>query len=136
MGEKTPDTARMYIVGDKDAVPLSETVSSGQVQIDPTAGEDLRKQLQAQIDQVDSWLQRAKSSITRPAPLGANPVGDKMRDKFTHRAEGEQYSFVSVMTAYRTVLEQTKNSIVEAIGNFQALDEDQQAELKKHMGNS
>ena len=38
-----------------------------------------------------------------------------MRDKFTHRAEGEQYSFVSVMTAYRTVLEQTKNSIVEAI---------------------
>ncbi|WP_191295667.1 hypothetical protein [Lentzea cavernae] len=126
----------MYIVGDKDAVPLGETVRSGQVQIDPTAGEDLRKQLQAQIDQVDSWIQRATSSIARPAPLGANPVGDKMRDKFTHRAEGEQYSFVSVMTAYRTVLEQTKNSIVEAIGNFQALDEDQQAELKKHMGNS
>ncbi|MFD4637854.1 hypothetical protein ACFWN2_11100 [Lentzea sp. NPDC058436] len=126
----------MYIVGDKDAVPLGETVRSGQVQIDPTAGEDLRKQLQAQIDQVDTWIQRATSSIARPAPLGANPVGDKMRDKFTHRAEGEQYSFVSVMTAYRTVLEQTKNSIVEAIGNFQALDEDQQAELKKHMGNS
>jgi len=126
----------MYIVGDKDAVPLGETVRSGQVQIDPTAGEDLRKQLQAQIDQVESWIQRATSSIARPAPLGANPVGDKMRDKFTHRAEGEQYSFVSVMTAYRTVLEQTKNSIVEAIGNFQALDEDQQAELKKHMGNS
>ncbi|SER85374.1 MULTISPECIES: hypothetical protein [Lentzea] len=126
----------MYIVGDKDAVPLSETVRSGQVQIDPTAGEDLRKQLQAQIDQVDTWIQRANTSIARPAPLGANPVGDKMRDKFTHRAEGEQYSFVSVMTAYRTVLEQTKNSIVEAIGNFQALDEDQQAELKKHMGNS
>ena len=126
----------MYIVGDKDVVPLRETVTSGQVQIDPDAGEELRKQFQAQIDQVDSWIERAKSSIARPAPLGANPVGDKMRDKFTHRAEGEQYSFVSVMTAYRTVLEQTKTSIVEAIGNFEALDQEQQAELKKHMGNS
>ncbi|MFD9704424.1 hypothetical protein [Lentzea sp. NPDC059081] len=124
----------MYIVGDNDAVPLKDTVSSGQVQLDPDAGEELRKQFQAQIDQVDSWLERANNSIARPAPLGANPVGDKMRDKFTHRAEGEQYSFVSVMTAYRTVLEQTKNSIVEAIENFTRLDEEQQTELKKHMG--
>ena len=129
MREKTLDTARMYIVGDKEAVPLGETVSSGQVQLDPAAGEELRKQFQAQIDQVDSWIERATSSIARPAPLGANPVGDKMRDKFTHRAEGEQYSFVSVMTAYRTVLEQTKNSIVEAIENFTRLDEDQQDDL-------
>ncbi|SES22561.1 hypothetical protein SAMN05216188_1272 [Lentzea xinjiangensis] len=124
----------MYIVGDKDAVPLRETVSSGQVQLDPAAGEELRKQFQAQIDQVDSWIERANSSIARPAPLGANPVVDKMRDKFTHRAEGEQYSFVSVMTAYRAVLEQTKNSIVAAIENFTRLDEEHQAELKKHMG--
>jgi hypothetical protein len=123
----------MYIVGDKDAVPLQDTVSSGEVQLDPTAGEELRKQFQAQIDQVDSWLERANSSIARPAPLGANPVGDAMRDKFTHRAEGEQYSFVSVMTAYRTVLEQTKNSIIEAIENFTRLDDDTQAELKKLM---
>ncbi|SER46621.1 hypothetical protein SAMN05216188_111280 [Lentzea xinjiangensis] len=131
----------MYIVGGRDvgdegAVPLRETVSSGQVQLDPAAGEELRKQFQAQIDQVDSWIERANSSIARPAPLGANPVGDKMRDKFTHRAEGEQYSFVSVMTAYRAVLEQTKNSIVAAIENFTRLDEEHQAELKKHMGTS
>ncbi|HEX7303000.1 hypothetical protein [Lentzea sp.] len=124
----------MYIVGDNDAVPLKDTVTSGQVQLDPTAGEELRKQFQAQIDQVDQWIERANGSIARPAPLGANPVGDKMRDKFTHRAEGEQYSFVSVMTAYRTVLEQTKNSIVTAIENFTRLDEEQQTELKKHMG--
>lgn len=123
----------MYIVGDKDAVPLQDTVSSGQVQLDPTAGEELRKQFQAQIDQVDSWLERANTSIARPAPLGANPVGDAMRDKFTQRAEGEQYSFVNVMTAYRTVLEQTKNSIVAAIDNFTRLDEEKQAELKKFM---
>ena len=130
---KTLDTARMYIVGDKDAVPLRDTVSSGEVQLDPTAGEELRKQFQAQIDQVDSWLERANNTIARPAPLGANPVGDAMRDKFTQRAEGEQYSFVNVMTAYRTVLEQTKNSIVEAIENFTRLDEEKQAELKKFM---
>ncbi|WP_112227242.1 hypothetical protein [Lentzea atacamensis] len=123
----------MYIVGDNDAVALRDTVSSGQVQLDPTAGEELRKQFQAQIDQVDAWIEHANTSIARPAPLGANPIGDAMRDKFTHRAEGEQYSFVSVMTAYRTVLEQTKNSIVEAIENFTRLDEDQQTELKKIM---
>ncbi|RAS66876.1 hypothetical protein C8D87_103215 [Lentzea atacamensis] len=130
---KLLDTARMYIVGDNDAVALRDTVSSGQVQLDPTAGEELRKQFQAQIDQVDAWIEHANTSIARPAPLGANPIGDAMRDKFTHRAEGEQYSFVSVMTAYRTVLEQTKNSIVEAIENFTRLDEDQQTELKKIM---
>ncbi|MFD9700864.1 hypothetical protein [Lentzea sp. NPDC059081] len=124
----------MYVVGANDAVPLKDTVSSGQVQLDPEAGEELRKQFQAQIDQVDSWLERANTSIARPAALGANPVGDAMREKFADRAEGEQYSFVSVMTAYRTVLEQTKNSIVEAIENFTRLDEEQQAELKKHMG--
>ncbi|KJK42358.1 hypothetical protein UK23_37570 [Lentzea aerocolonigenes] len=133
MSEKVLDTARMYIVGDNDAVPLKDTVTSGQVQLDPTAGEELRKQFQAQIDQVDTWLERANNSIARPAPLGANPVGDKMREKFTQRAEGEPYSFVSVMTAYRTVLEQTKNSIVEAIENFNRLDEEHQAELKKIM---
>src|SRR5688572_28285561 len=133
MHQKISDTARMYIVDDNDAVALRDTVSSGQVQLDPAAGEELRKQLQAQIDQVDSWLERANNSIARPAPLGAHPVGDKMRDKFTQRAEGEPYSFVSVMTAYRTVLEQTKTSIVEAIENFTRLDEDQQAELKKIM---
>lgn len=123
----------MYIVGDKDAVPLQDTVSSGQVQLDPTAGEELRKQFQAQIDQVDSWIERANTSIARPAPLGANPVGDAMREKFTQRAEGEPHSFVNVMTAYRTVLEQTKNSIVAAIENFTRLDEEKQAELKKIM---
>lgn len=133
MSEKVLDTARMYIVGDNDAVPLKDTVTSGQVQLDPAAGEELRKQFQAQIDQVDTWLERANNSIARPAPLGANPVGDKMREKFTQRAEGEPYSFVSVMTAYRTVLEQTKNSIVEAIDNFNRLDEEHQAELKKIM---
>jgi hypothetical protein len=125
----------MYIVGDeakvKGDVPLRDTVSSGQVQLDPTAGEELRRQLQYQIDQVDTWLEQSRSGITRPAPLGANPVGDAMRDKFTDRAAGEQYSFVGVMTAYRTVLEQTRTSVVEAIENFTGLDEETQLELRK-----
>lgn len=124
----------MYTVGANgqgNDVPLSESVGSGQVQLDPTAGEELRKALQSQLDQVDDWLQRADHSIARPALLGANPVGDAMRGKFTHRASGEQHSFVSVMTAYRTVLDQTKTSVVEAISNFTRLDEEHQAELTK-----
>jgi hypothetical protein len=101
------------------------------VQIAPSAGEELRKALQHQVDQVDSWLHRASTSIARPAALGANAVGDAMRDKFTARATGEQHSFVSVMTAYRTVLEQTKSAVVGAIENFTALDEEHQARLHR-----
>ncbi|KOV79635.1 hypothetical protein [Nocardia sp. NRRL S-836] len=125
----------MYIVGDeaevRGDVPLRDSVGSGQVRLDPTAGEELRRQLQHQIDQVDSWLEQSGHSIARPAPLGANPVGDAMRDKFTDRAAGEQHSFVGVMTAYRTVLEQTRASVVEAIENFTSLDEETQDELRK-----
>ncbi|GLZ29288.1 hypothetical protein Lesp02_14780 [Lentzea sp. NBRC 105346] len=103
------------------------------VTLDPEAGEKLSKALRDQMNQVDSWLERA-GEVARPAPLGANPVSDAMTSKFSGRAEGDRLSFVNVMTAYRTVLEQTHSAVTTAIRNFQAVDEDHQVALRRLEG--
>ena len=128
----------MYLVdspspppADGKAVALNNSVTSGQVTLDPATGEELRKTLREQIDQVDSWLERA-GRLARPAPLGANPVGQAMTFKFEHRADGEVHSFVSVMTAYRTVLEQTYEAISTAIHNYHQVDTDASADINRH----
>ncbi|ONI83609.1 hypothetical protein ALI22I_34630 [Saccharothrix sp. ALI-22-I] len=115
-------------------VALSETVNSGRVSLDPATGEELRKMLLEQIDQVDSWLERA-GRLARPAPIGANPVGDRLAQKFEARADGDPRSFVAVMTAYREVLQQTHDSVQNAIRNFTAIDEEHGAELTRLSGN-
>ncbi len=128
----------MYLVepqspppADGKAVALNNSVTTGQVTLDPATGEDLRKTLREQIDQVDSWLERA-GRLARPAPLGANPVGRAMTYKFEHRADGEVHSFVSVMTAYRTVLEQTHEAVSTAIRNYHQVDADSSDDITKH----
>ncbi|MFC5060097.1 hypothetical protein [Saccharothrix xinjiangensis] len=118
----------------KKVAALQETVNSGQVSLDPATGEELRRMLLEQIDQVDSWLERA-GRLARPAPLGANPVGDKMAHKFEARADGDPRSFVAVMTAYREVLQQTHDSVRSAIRNFTAADEEHEVEMKRLSGN-
>ncbi len=119
---------------DGQVLALQETVNSGRVSLDPATGEEMRKMLLEQIDQVDSWLERA-GRLARPAPLGANPVGDKMAAKFEGRAEGDELSFVSVMSSYREVLQQTHDSVASAIRNFQAVDEEHGSELTRLTGN-
>jgi hypothetical protein len=115
------------------AVELGENISSGKVMLDPATGEELRKLLREQVDQVDSWLARA-GRLARPAPLGANPVSDAMSSKFESRAEGDPLSFVSVMAAYRTVLQDTHDQVSAAIAKFQQVDEDHRAALTKLQG--
>lgn len=119
---------------DGQVLALQETVNSGRVLLDPATGEGMRKMLLEQIDQVDSWLERA-GRLARPAPLGANPVGDRMAAKFEARAEGDDLSFVSVMAAYREVLQQTHDSVQSAIRNFLAVDEQHRTELNRLSGN-
>ncbi|MET1072031.1 MAG: hypothetical protein ABWY11_05235 [Umezawaea sp.] len=114
-------------------IELRDNISSGRVTLDPATGEELRRSLREQIDQVDSWLERA-GRLARPAPLGANPIGDKMAAKFEERADGDPLSFVNVMTAYRLVLQQTHDSVSAAITKFQQVDEDHRAELTKLQG--
>jgi hypothetical protein len=132
-GNEEPQTPPGPAVGEK-VLALQETVNSGRVLLDPVTGEEMRRMLLEQIDQVDSWLERA-GRLARPAPLGANPVGDRMAAKFEARADGDPRSFVSVMTAYREVLQQTHDSVQGAIRNFQAVDEEHAAELTRLSGN-
>lgn len=127
-----PEEAPQPPVG-SGVLALSESVNSGRVTLDPATGEELRRMLVEQIDQVDSWLERA-GRLARPAPLGANPVGDRMAAKFEARAEGDPMSFVSVMTAYREVLQQTHDSVRSAIRNFQAIDDEHGSELTRLSG--
>ncbi|GAA3461468.1 hypothetical protein GCM10018963_34810 [Saccharothrix longispora] len=115
-------------------VALQETVNSGRVSLDPATGEEMRRMLLEQMDQVDSWLERA-GRLARPAPLGANPVGDRMAHKFETRADGDPRSFVAVMIAYREVLQQTHDSVQSAIRNFTAVDEEHGGELTRLSGN-
>jgi hypothetical protein len=114
-------------------VELGENISSGKVMLDPATGEELRKLLREQVDQVDSWLARA-GRLARPAPLGANPISDAMSSKFESRAEGDPLSFASVMAAYRTVLQDTHDQVSAAITKFQQVDEDHRAALTKLQG--
>jgi hypothetical protein len=118
----------------RQVAALQETVNSGRVALDPATGEELRKMLLEQIDQVDSWLERA-GRLARPAPLGANPVGDRMAHKFEVRADGDPRSFVAVMTAYREVLQQTHDSVQSAIRNFTAIDEEHGSAFTRLTGN-
>ncbi|XVS63561.1 hypothetical protein ACQPYE_35715 [Actinosynnema sp. CA-299493] len=115
-------------------VALQETVNSGRVSLDPATGEELRKMLLEQMDQVDSWLERA-GRLARPAPIGRNPVGDRLAMKFEARADGDPRSFVAVMTAYREVLQQTHDSVRNAIRNFTEVDDESSVELRRLSGN-
>ena len=115
-------------------VALQETVNSGRVSLDPATGEELRKMLLEQMDQVDSWLERA-GRLARPAPIGRNPVGDRLAQKFETRADGDPRSFVAVMTAYREVLQQTHDSVQNAIRNFTQVDDESSVELRRLSGN-
>jgi hypothetical protein len=98
-------------------------IDSGQVTLEPEAGERLRTMLTGQIDQVDSWLAHA-NTLTGRAPLGANPVGEAMAAKFELRAHGDPLSFVTVLTSYRDVLAQTLEAVTKAIRSLQQVDTD------------
>ncbi|MEU5694126.1 hypothetical protein [Actinosynnema sp. NPDC020468] len=132
-GNEELATKRRPYVGSQ-IVALQESVNSGRVSLDPATGEELRRMLVEQIDQVDSWLERA-GRLARPAPLGTNPVGDKMAQKFEARADGDPLSFVTVMTSYREVLQQTHDSVQSAIRNFQLVDEEHRSALRRLTGN-
>jgi hypothetical protein len=101
---------------------LRENVESGKLKLDPSAGEEILSMLAEQRDQVDLWLRRAHD-LARRAPLGQNPVGEAMADKFVHRASSEGASFSGVLTHYRQVLEDAHDAVGDAMGQYRDLEE-------------
>ncbi|WP_199439341.1 hypothetical protein [Umezawaea beigongshangensis] len=129
----TPENGKRPIVisvNGKPVPPLGLGVGNGTVSLEPGSGEKLRAMLQEQMDKVDAWLSGSGHLVRQP-PLGTNEVAWAMSTKFESRAEGEPNSFVSVVSSYRTVLQQTYDSVVGAIENYQRLDETHRESLRR-----
>jgi hypothetical protein len=103
---------------------LRDQVRSGQLSLDPEAGQEILSMLTEQMDQVDGWLQRAQG-LARRAPLGQNPVGEAMAAKFETRANGDDASFIGVLTPYRQVLLDAHDAVNEAMKSYQTVENDQ-----------
>jgi hypothetical protein len=107
MAERLPALARKMAT-------LRHDIESGQLTLDPEAGKQIRDMLATQMQQVDGWLAQSRD-LARRAPLGQNPVGTAMAGKFEDRAGGEGTSFAAVFTSYRQVLQDTDDTVAEAM---------------------
>ncbi|MER7015165.1 hypothetical protein ABT324_27355 [Saccharopolyspora sp. NPDC000359] len=101
---------------------LRRAVESNDLRLDPSAGEQIRSALEAQMSTVDAWLNRA-NGLTANAPLGQNPVGQAMAVKFASRAQGGENSFSDVLAKYRAVLEEARDAINAAMRTYEQADE-------------
>jgi hypothetical protein len=108
------DTAKRLSALAENMATLRHDIESGQLTLDPTAGKQIRDMLATQMQQVDGWLAQARDLARRP-PLGQNPVGTAMAGKFEQRAGGEGTSFAAVFTSYRQVLQDTDDTVGEAM---------------------
>ena len=101
---------------------MRDAVESLDLKLDPQAGETIRAALDERLASVDSWLTQARN-LARQAPLGENPVGTAMAQKFAGRAEGGENSLVSVLTRYREVLTAAREAIQSAMRTYQETDQ-------------
>ncbi|GAB3699539.1 hypothetical protein [Saccharopolyspora tripterygii] len=101
---------------------MRDAVESLDLKLDPQAGETIRAALEERLASVDSWLTQARN-LARQAPLGENPVGTAMAQKFVGRAEGGENSLVSVLTRYREVLTDAREAIQSAMRTYQETDQ-------------
>ncbi|WP_234995757.1 hypothetical protein [Streptoalloteichus hindustanus] len=101
---------------------LKRDVDAGRLSLDPTAGEQLRTALREQVDIADAWLARARG-MGRRIPLGDNPVGAAMAEKFERRAEGRDDSCVAVLEQYRAVLEDAHDAVADAMRHYRETED-------------
>ena len=101
-----------------DVAALNASVKSGEVVLEPEAGERLLTTLRGQADSAADWLNRLRG-MSRPVPLGTNWVGEAMSGKFERRADGEDVSFVNVLYQYHQMLVQAHDAVAEAIARYQ-----------------
>jgi hypothetical protein len=101
---------------------MRDAVESLDLKLDPEAGESIRSALDERLNSVDSWLSQARN-LARQAPLGQNPVGTAMAEKFAGRAEGGEHSLVAVLTRYRDVLVDARDAIESAMRTYRETDQ-------------
>lgn len=113
-----------------DVAALDTAVRTGEVVIEPEAGERLLDTLRRQADAAADWIDRLRG-MSRPVPLGTNWVGRAMSGKFERRADGEDVSFVSVLDQYHRMLVQARAAIDEAMRRYQATDDGAAAAVRR-----
>jgi hypothetical protein len=96
---------------------LKTDVQAGRVVIDPAAGRELQAALQEQADRAGAWGERARA-MARKAPMGRNFVGESMAQKFQQRADGNEFSFATVLDQYRTGLLDAHAAVGEAMRRY------------------
>lgn len=101
---------------------IRKAVDADGLQLDPAAGRDICGMLQEQMDRVDAWLRRL-GGLTGQVPLGRNPVGTAMAAKFAGLAEGEDGSFVGVLTRYRRILADAHDAVSDAMRRYADIDD-------------
>jgi hypothetical protein len=117
-----------------DVAALDAAVRSGQVVLEPEAGEKLLATLRGQADAAGEWLNRLKG-MSRPVPLGTNWVAEAMSGKFERRADGEDVSFVSVLGQYHQMLVKAHDAVDEAIRRYQASEHGSVAAFRRVQAN-
>lgn len=125
-----PQPVRVTLRGvDQQVADLGRQVASGQVVLDPEAGDRLRTALRRQIEDVADWVDRARG-LSRPIPLGRNPVGWAMAGKFERRADGDQVSLMIALERYRAVLASVLVAVETAIRGYEDSDHDAALRLR------
>lgn len=66
--------------------------------------------------------------MAEPVPMGMNPVGQLMAEKFRDRADGRLASFVGVIEEYREALTQARDAIRLSMRDYHK-HEDELAEV-------
>lgn len=109
---------------------LRADLESGELRLDPSAGDELTAALLEQRDRVDAWLKRVEA-LAGPAPLGRNPVGEAMAAKFAKRASGDEASFAEVLRRYRHVLDEARDAVNDAMRRYRELEDGAADEFRK-----
>lgn len=122
MNEPDEQASQSLAESTASVAAVRDAVESLDLKLDPEAGESIRSALDERLNSVDSWLSQAHD-LARQAPLGQNPVGTAMAEKFASRAEGGEHSLVAVLTRYRDVLVDARDAIESAMRTYRETDQ-------------
>jgi hypothetical protein len=102
---------------------LGDNVHSGKVTLDPAVGAGLVAALRAHSDDIADW-QRQVGSLARELPMGANPVGSAMGQKFSQRAVGHDVALSTVLAQYRATVDDATGAIENAMSRYRGTEEE------------
>jgi len=123
------DAARGVAESAGEVGALRRAARSVDLRFDPAAAQELRAVVDEHLSRVDGWLDRA-AALSRRAPLGDNPVGTAMAEKFANRADGAEHSFAEVLRGYRDVLRETREAVDDSLRAYRDADEGAADELR------